>query len=65
MFFRLALLGGIDGFLNEMKNDHTVPDIKTFTLLLETIASNPEEEKVLANLTIYNNFFTWFLLFSC
>ncbi|KAK4018353.1 hypothetical protein OUZ56_000414 [Daphnia magna] len=44
---RLALLGGIEGFLEEMNKDHVRPDIKTFSLLLETIASNPKEEKVL------------------
>ncbi|KAI9565645.1 hypothetical protein GHT06_009437 [Daphnia sinensis] len=44
---RLALLGGIEGFLEEMNKDHVRPDIKTFSLLLETIASNPNEEKVL------------------
>ena len=46
LFFRLALLGGIEGFLAEMSKDYVKPDIKTFSLLLETIASNPSEEKV-------------------
>jgi hypothetical protein len=45
----LALLGGIEGFLAEMIKDHVKPDIKTFALLLETIASDPSEEKVKFN----------------
>jgi hypothetical protein len=49
LFPRLALLGGIEGFLAEMIKDHVKPDIKTFALLLETIASDPSEEKVKFN----------------
>ncbi len=49
LFPRLALLGGIEGFLAEMSKDHVKPDIKTFALLLETIASDPSEEKVKLN----------------
>jgi hypothetical protein len=48
----LALLGGIEGFLAEMSKDYVKPDIKTFSLLLETIASNPSEEKVRFRLDI-------------
>ena len=51
-FLRLALLGGIEGFLAEMSKDYVKPDIKTFSLLLETIASNPSEEKVRFRLDI-------------
>jgi len=44
--YRLALLGNVEGFLNEMRNDYAKPDIKTFTLLVETMASDSSQENV-------------------
>lgn len=43
---RLALLGDVDGFLEQMRRDHAQPDIKTFTLLLQTMASDSKQENV-------------------
>lgn len=43
---RLALLGGVGGFFNQLRKDRVAPDIKTVTLLLETSASNLLQEKV-------------------
>lgn len=44
---RLALLGGVGGFFNQLRKDRVAPDIKTVTLLLETSASNLLQEKIL------------------
>ena len=41
---RLALIGGMPGFLTHMKRDGVVPDIKTFTQLLEAIPSSRNAE---------------------
>ena len=44
---RLALFGGFQGIVSNMIADRTIPDLKTFTLLLETIAPEVEEEEAL------------------
>ena len=41
---RLALIGGMPGFLAHMKRDGVVPDIKTFTQLLDAIPSSRNAE---------------------
>ncbi|XP_075226023.1 pentatricopeptide repeat-containing protein 1, mitochondrial [Lycorma delicatula] len=52
---RLLLLGGCEGFLQEMKLNGAEPDIKTFSQLLETIPSTLTAEKsLLNNLSKYN-----------
>ena len=44
---RLALFGGFQGIISHMIADRTIPDLKTFTLLLETIAPDTTEENAL------------------
>lgn len=44
---RLLLLGGISGFLNEMNIANIIPDIKTFTNLLDVIPSTKVAENKL------------------
>lgn len=50
---RLALFGGLPGILGHMTKDKATPDIKTFTLLLESIPSSREAEAdLLATMTL-------------
>lgn len=50
---RLALLGGLPGILSHMARDGAQPDLKTFTILLETVSSVPEmESDLLATMTL-------------
>lgn len=50
---RLALLGGLPGILGHMTRDEATPDIKTFTLLLESIPSSCEAEAdLIATMTL-------------
>ncbi|XP_059620362.1 pentatricopeptide repeat-containing protein 1, mitochondrial [Phlebotomus argentipes] len=44
---RLLLLGGISGFIEEMRTCKVTPDIKTFTELIEVIPSTETAEKLL------------------
>ncbi|XP_022244513.1 pentatricopeptide repeat-containing protein 1, mitochondrial-like isoform X2 [Limulus polyphemus] len=44
---RLALIGGLDGFLQLMIASKAKPDIRTFSLLLETLPSTTESEVAL------------------
>ena len=41
---RLALIGGMPGFLSHMRKDDVTPDIRTFTQLLEAIPSSRDAE---------------------
>lgn len=51
---RLALFGGLPGILGHMAKDKATPDIKTFTLLLESIPSSREAEAdLLATMTLH------------
>ncbi|XP_039285656.1 pentatricopeptide repeat-containing protein 1, mitochondrial-like [Nilaparvata lugens] len=52
---RLLLIGGCKGFLEQMDANRTVPDIKTFTLLLETIPPTLTSEQALVNAMIEKN----------
>lgn len=52
---RLMLIGGMRGFLNEMENQKVVPDLKTFTQLLEVIPPTLTAEKYLISLLRKNN----------
>lgn len=52
---RLALLGGLPGILRHMAKDNAQPDLKTFTILLETVLSEPEMESDLLATMMLNN----------
>ncbi|CAK9802215.1 Pentatricopeptide repeat-containing protein 1, mitochondrial [Anthophora quadrimaculata] len=42
---RLILFGGIDKILKQMKDENVIPDLKTFTILLELLPPTVEAEK--------------------
>ena len=44
--YRLALLGNTDGFIDSMQKDGNEPDVKTFTLLLQTMGNDLQKEQV-------------------
>ncbi|XP_075164015.1 pentatricopeptide repeat-containing protein 1, mitochondrial [Haematobia irritans] len=44
---RFLLLGGLQGFLEQMKSYHITPDIETFTMMLEVIPPTNSAEKQL------------------
>lgn len=51
---RLALMGGLEGFLGHMVQHRLQPDIKTLTLLAEVVApGSPEEASLLTMLDTY------------
>lgn len=52
---RLLLLGGIAGFLEEMRTCKATPDIKTFTELIEVIPPTAVAEKLLLRLMKQEN----------
>lgn len=47
LFFRLFLLGGVEGFLKEMSSYNVKPDIRTANLLLDCIQESCVAEKVI------------------
>jgi hypothetical protein len=51
---RLSLLGGLPGILSKMQQDKAVPNIKTFSLFLETIPSSRTAEADLLNAMALN-----------
>ncbi|GFW39179.1 pentatricopeptide repeat-containing protein 1, mitochondrial [Trichonephila clavipes] len=51
---RLALIGGAENILIDMKKNKVKPNIKTFTLLLESLPSSTEaEDQLIALLDVY------------
>jgi len=42
---KLALLGNTDGFIDSMQKDGNEPDVKTFTLLLQTMGNDLQKEQ--------------------
>lgn len=52
---RLAMLGGVSGMLARMACDKAVPDVKTFSLLLDLMPFSLEAENdLLASMNLYN-----------